>query len=102
MVRSQPGSAFEVGDAAFASGAPFDQFAEGPPVFGVAAGRSGWSLAGDGDGSDAEVVQRGVGAGFAVAAVGGHCAGWLAGSAGDAGDGRGELWCVGRVAAFDA
>jgi hypothetical protein len=35
------GSAFEVGDAAFAAGAPLDQATEGSLVFGVAAGRSG-------------------------------------------------------------
>jgi hypothetical protein len=35
------GSAFEVGDAAFAAGAPFDQGAEGSSVFHGATGRAG-------------------------------------------------------------
>src|SRR6266542_3903669 len=70
------GPAFEVGDAAFAAGAPFDETAEGWPVF---------------DGA----------AGLAVAAVGGHHPGWSAGAAGDAGDGRRELRRVGRVALLD-
>ena len=35
------GGACEVGDAAFAAGAPFDQEPEGSSVFGLAAGRAG-------------------------------------------------------------
>ena len=78
------GSALEVGDAAFTSGAPLDQGAEGSSVLGYAAGRSGLSLRRDGDGAHAEVVQVGLDAGLAVAAAGGHRAGWPAGPAGEA------------------
>src|SRR4051812_27889470 len=80
------GSTFEVGDAAFTSGAPLDQAAEGSSVLGLAAGRSGLALARDGHGAHAKIVQRGVDAGFAVAAIGGHGAGRPAGPVGDPGD----------------
>src|SRR4051795_11714738 len=91
------GAPFEVGDATFAAGAPFDQGAEGSSVLGLAAGRSGLALAGNGDGAHTELMERGFDAGLAVAAVGGDCSGWPAAPAGDAGDGRGELRGVGRV-----
>jgi hypothetical protein len=46
-------------------------------------------------------VQVGFHSCLAVATVSGHCAGWPAGAAGDAGDGRRQLWGVGRVSGFD-
>jgi hypothetical protein len=90
-----------VGDAAFTSGAPFDQGAEGSSVLGRPAGWPGLTFAGDADGVHAKVVQVGLDAGLAVAAVGGYGAGWFTGPAGDAADGRGELRRVGRVALLD-
>jgi hypothetical protein len=82
------GAALEVGDAAVASGTPLDEGTEGSAVLDGAAGGPGLALAGDGESAHPEGVQIGLDAGFAVAAVGGHLAGWPAGPAGDAGDGR--------------
>src|SRR5687768_11841473 len=48
---------FEVADAAFAAGSPFDQFAEGWSLFVSASAGAGGALAGDGDVFDAQVVE---------------------------------------------
>src|SRR5689334_15122977 len=95
------GSALEVGDAAFAAGAPLDQGAEGSSALDGLTGWAGWSLAGDDNGPHAEGVQVGLDAGLAVATVGGHRGGWPAGPGGNPGDGRGQLWRVGRIALLD-
>jgi hypothetical protein len=46
---------FEVADAAFASGAPFDESAEGWALFGLPAVGAGGAFTGDGDVADAEI-----------------------------------------------
>ena len=94
-------AAFDVVDAAFASGAPFELGAEGSSVFELAACCAGFALARDGDVTHAEVVQFVFDLGFAVAAVSGRGARGAAGAALYPLDRRGQLRRVGRVADLD-
>src|SRR5690242_16788616 len=66
---------FEVADAAFAAGAPFDEFAEGRASLVLAAAGAGGAFAGYGHLRDAQVVQLSFDVGLAVAAVGGDGSG---------------------------
>ena len=65
-------SAFEVADAAFAAGAPFDGAAERFSVIFAASRLKGFAFAGDHHVRDAQVGELPVDVGFAVAAVGGN------------------------------
>src|SRR5262249_56060094 len=94
-------SAFEVADAAFAAGSPFDQVAELGCVLKVQAGLARPALARDDHGLHAELFELLVNAGLAVAAIGGDLFGSAAESLVDTFDRRGELLGVGRVAGLD-
>ena len=68
-------AAFEITDAAFAAGSPFDGAAEGFSMFFGASGLRRFAFAGDHHVLHAEVGELLVDLGFAVAAVGGDRAG---------------------------
>jgi hypothetical protein len=89
---------FEVADAAFASGSPFDEVAELASAFDGSSGLAGLAFSRYGNGFHTDRVQVVVDAGFAVAAVGGDGGRYVAYALGDTGDGRGQLWGVGGVA----
>jgi hypothetical protein len=65
------GSAFEMADAALAFGSPLDQVAESTSVFGRPAGGAGFGLTRYRHGAHAKMMELGLDAGFAMAAVGG-------------------------------
>ncbi len=72
----QPGaiaavSALEVADPAFGAGAPLDEPAEPPGMFGVPAGGRDLGFARDGDRADPERLQVPVCGGLAITSVGG-------------------------------
>lgn len=95
-------ASFEVVDPSFGSGAPFDLVAEGSAMFKFAAAGAGFACARDRHGNDAQSVQIAFDRRKAVAAIGGYCARWAPGSAGDPLDRRRELRCVWRVSDLDA
>ena len=90
-------AAFEVTDAAFAAGSPFDEASEGLSVFFGAPFFGRFALAGDYHVFHTEVGELVVDAGFAVAAVGGDRAGRLSGPLLDPRHGRGQLRRVGGL-----
>jgi hypothetical protein len=87
-------ASFEVADPAFAAGAPLDQLAEAAAVLDGLAGRGGGGLAGNRDRAHGRGVQVPFDGGLAVAAVGGHRAGHLAGAPGDPFHGGHQLRAV--------
>ena len=84
-------------DASFGSGSPFDLGAEGAPVLKLAAGCTGVTHPRDGHSANAELVEVVFDRCPAVAAVGGHCAWWASGAAGDPLDRWYQLGFVGGV-----
>jgi hypothetical protein len=75
---------------------------ERSPAFVGLAGLAGSALVWDDHGAHAQLVQLDLDLGLAVAAAGGDGARGAASAADDPPDRRGELGCVGGVAAFDA
>lgn len=87
-VRSQPLSALEVADPAFGAGAPLDEPAEPPRMFGVPAGGRDLGFARDGDRANPERLQVSVCGGLAVTSVGGDRTRHAAGAPPDPADSR--------------
>ncbi|GIH18931.1 hypothetical protein Raf01_71030 [Rugosimonospora africana] len=92
---------FEVADAAFAAGAPFDEPSERGALLVFSAVGAGGAFARDGDPLDAEFVELGFDAGLAIAAIRGDGAGNSAGAVVDAANRWLQLRSVDRVAFFD-
>lgn len=84
-------AAFEVADASFAAGSPFDQVAEAGRVLDLLPCLAGLAFAGDDHGLDAEFFEFAVDRGLAVATVGGRLVGGTAEALADASDRRGRV-----------
>src|SRR5262245_17694323 len=91
-------AAFEVADAAFAAGSPFDGAAERLSVFFGAPRLRRFAFAWDHDGAHAKTVQGVIDGLLAVAAVGGNGPWDALGAFDDPFDGGRQLRCVGRIA----